>query len=85
MFVCRYVPERITIADLAPMYRQYYRIFEIFKVENKPKQGEVDKNNGSNDSNAQQKKPDEKTMEDDDDDMEEVYQYKSNLCGANKI
>lgn len=33
-----YVPERLTVADLAPMYRQFYRVFEIFKLENKPKE-----------------------------------------------
>lgn len=33
-----YVPEKITVADLAPMYRQFYRVFEIFKLENKPKE-----------------------------------------------
>ena len=33
-----YVPEKVTIADLAPMYRQFYRVFEIFKLENKPKE-----------------------------------------------
>lgn len=33
-----YVPERITVADLAPMYRQFYRVFEIFKLESKPKE-----------------------------------------------
>lgn len=33
-----YVPERVTVADLAPMYRQFYRVFEIFKLENKPKE-----------------------------------------------
>ncbi|XP_023294575.2 splicing factor 3B subunit 2 [Lucilia cuprina] len=38
-----YVPEKITIADLAPMYRQFYRVFEIFKLENKPKVSEKDK------------------------------------------
>uniref|UniRef100_A0A7G3AYN7 Putative splicing factor 3b subunit 2 n=1 Tax=Lutzomyia longipalpis TaxID=7200 RepID=A0A7G3AYN7_LUTLO len=30
-----YVPEKITIADLAPMYRQFYRVFELFKIEEK--------------------------------------------------
>ncbi|GAB0096666.1 splicing factor 3B subunit 2 [Sergentomyia squamirostris] len=30
-----YVPEKITIADLAPMYRQFYRVFEMFKIEEK--------------------------------------------------
>lgn len=33
-----YVPEKITVAELAPMYRQFYRIFEIFKLENKSKE-----------------------------------------------
>lgn len=33
-----YVPEKITVAELAPMYRQFYRVFEIFKLENKPKE-----------------------------------------------
>lgn len=32
-----YVPEKITVADLAPMYRQFYRVFEIFRIqEQKP-------------------------------------------------
>uniref|UniRef100_A0A1B0D788 Uncharacterized protein n=1 Tax=Phlebotomus papatasi TaxID=29031 RepID=A0A1B0D788_PHLPP len=30
-----YVPEKITIADLAPMYRQFYRVFELFKIDEK--------------------------------------------------
>jgi splicing factor 3B subunit 2 len=33
-----YVPEKITVADLAPQYRTFYRVFEIFKLENKPKE-----------------------------------------------
>lgn len=42
-----YVPEKITVADLAPMYRQFYRVFEIFKIEepkvisNEPKSAEL--------------------------------------------
>ncbi|XP_049541347.1 splicing factor 3B subunit 2 [Anopheles darlingi] len=32
-----YVPEKITIADLGPLYRQFYRVFEIFKLDTKPK------------------------------------------------
>lgn len=32
-----YVPEKITVADLAPMYRQFYRVFEVFRIqETKP-------------------------------------------------
>ncbi|TMW54867.1 hypothetical protein DOY81_000100 [Sarcophaga bullata] len=51
-----YVPEKITIADLAPMYRQFYRVFEIFKLENKPKVSEKDKNSSeSADGKANQK------------------------------
>lgn len=30
-----YVPDKITVADLAPMYRQFYRVFEVFKLEGK--------------------------------------------------
>ncbi|XP_052872594.1 splicing factor 3B subunit 2 [Anopheles cruzii] len=30
-----YVPEKLTIAELAPMYRQFYRVFEIFKLDTK--------------------------------------------------
>ncbi|XP_065357578.1 splicing factor 3B subunit 2 [Calliphora vicina] len=51
-----YVPEKITIADLAPMYRQFYRVFEIFKLENKPKVSEKDKiANESAENKANQK------------------------------
>lgn len=32
-----YVPEKITVADLAPMHRQFYRVFEIFKMDAKAK------------------------------------------------
>ncbi|XP_035785153.1 splicing factor 3B subunit 2-like isoform X2 [Anopheles albimanus] len=32
-----YIPEKITIADLGPLYRQFYRVFEIFKLDTKPK------------------------------------------------
>uniref|UniRef100_A0A182N944 PSP proline-rich domain-containing protein n=1 Tax=Anopheles dirus TaxID=7168 RepID=A0A182N944_9DIPT len=32
-----YVPEKVTIADLGPMYRQFYRVFEIFKLDTKSK------------------------------------------------
>lgn len=28
-----YVPEKITVAELAPMYRQFYRVFEIFRIQ----------------------------------------------------
>uniref|UniRef100_A0A182SL80 PSP proline-rich domain-containing protein n=1 Tax=Anopheles maculatus TaxID=74869 RepID=A0A182SL80_9DIPT len=33
-----YVPEKVTIADLGPMYRQFYRVFEIFKLDTKSKE-----------------------------------------------
>ncbi|XP_053957713.1 splicing factor 3B subunit 2 [Anastrepha ludens] len=66
-----YVPERITIADLAPMYRQFYRVFEIFKLENKPKAVEKDKKATETEGAAVQKKPIDKMQDDDDDDENE--------------
>lgn len=63
-----YVPERITIADLAPMHRQFYRVFEIFKLENKPKASDKDKVVESEDK---KKKSDDKMADDEDDDVEE--------------
>lgn len=68
-----YVPEKITIADLAPMYRQFYRVFEIFKLENKPKPSEKDKESAADAKDGQAlRKPNDKLMEDDDEDNEEV-------------
>lgn len=63
-----YIPERITIADLAPMHRQFYRVFEIFKLENKPKPTDKDK---VADPEEKKKKSDDKMADDDDDDLEE--------------
>lgn len=70
-FSYRYVPEKITVADLAPMYRQFYRVFEIFKLENKPKPSEKDKATDSENSSSK-KKTNEKDLDDDDDDIDEV-------------
>lgn len=39
-----YVPERITIADLAPMHRQFYRVFEAFRLDTKLKEAPKDLN-----------------------------------------
>lgn len=63
-----YVPDKITVADLAPMYRQFYRVFEVFKLEDKPtvKDSEV-----VDDKNAELKKDKERMMTDDDEDMDE--------------
>ncbi|KAH8419388.1 hypothetical protein KR222_010298, partial [Zaprionus bogoriensis] len=63
-----YVPEKITIADLAPMYRQFYRVFEIFKLENKPKPVEKDKAALDAEALAKSKKSSNKLHDDDDDD-----------------
>ncbi|XP_030554782.1 splicing factor 3B subunit 2 [Drosophila novamexicana] len=63
-----YVPEKITIADLAPMYRQFYRVFEIFKLENKPKPVEKDKAALDAEALAKAKKSSNKMHDDDDDD-----------------
>ncbi|XP_034666104.1 splicing factor 3B subunit 2 [Drosophila subobscura] len=66
-----YVPEKITIADLAPMYRQFYRVFELFKLENKPKPVEKDKLALDSETVAKAKKAADKLHDDDDDDGDE--------------
>lgn len=65
-----YVPDKITVAELAPMYRQFYRVFEIFKLEDKPTAQQL-ANAALDDKNAQIKKDKEKAIDDDDIDMEE--------------
>ncbi len=35
-----YIPEKFTIADLPPMYRQFYRVFESFKLDYKLKEAQ---------------------------------------------
>lgn len=64
-----YVPEKITIADLGPVYRQFYRVFEIFKLEDKPT-APKDPVSAVEDKSSQAKKTD-KMIDDDDDDMED--------------
>lgn len=64
-----YVPERITVADLAPMYRQFYRVFEIFKLENKPKEMPLPVQTAEEVKAA--KKAAEKNDSDDDDGMDD--------------
>ncbi|XP_017854031.1 splicing factor 3B subunit 2 isoform X2 [Drosophila busckii] len=66
-----YVPEKITIADLAPMYRQFYRVFEIFKLENKPKLLEKDKAALDAEALAKVKKSSDKLHDEDDDDNDD--------------
>ena len=64
-----YVPERITVADLGPMYRQFYRVFEIFKLENKPKEIPLPIQTAEEIKAA--KKAAEKNQDEDDDDFED--------------
>ncbi|XP_016944791.3 splicing factor 3B subunit 2 [Drosophila suzukii] len=71
-----YVPEKITIADLAPMYRQFYRVFEIFKLENKPKPAEKDKSSIDSESVTKDKKAADKLLEDEDDDADDDDEQK---------
>ncbi|KAH8281666.1 hypothetical protein KR054_002047, partial [Drosophila jambulina] len=71
-----YVPEKITIADLAPMYRQFYRVFEIFKLENKPKPAEKDKSSLDSDTQAKDKKAADKLNDEEDDDADEDDEHK---------
>lgn len=65
-----YVPERITVADLAPMYRQFYRVFEIFKLENKPKEIPLPIQTAE-EVKAAKKAAEKNPDDDDDDDMDE--------------
>ncbi|XP_067624854.1 splicing factor 3B subunit 2 [Eurosta solidaginis] len=75
-----YVPERITIADLAPMYRQFYRVFEIFKLENKPKPTDKDKAATEVQGATAPKKTADKLQDDDDDEeIEEPKEDKEKL------
>uniref|UniRef100_A0A336KXN9 CSON001151 protein n=1 Tax=Culicoides sonorensis TaxID=179676 RepID=A0A336KXN9_CULSO len=62
-----YVPERITVADLAPMHRQFYRVFEAFRLDTKPK--EVPKDPSSDKTEA--KKAKDNLLDDDDEDLDE--------------
>lgn len=70
------MPEKITIADLAPMYRQFYRVFEIFKLENKPKPVEKDKSSHDSESHPRDKKATDKQLEDEDDDGDDDEERK---------
>lgn len=63
-----YIPEKITIADLAPMYRQFYRVFEIFKLENKPKQSD-NINEIAEDLANLSKQANERNLDDDEEDF----------------
>ncbi|XP_053689978.1 splicing factor 3B subunit 2 isoform X2 [Sabethes cyaneus] len=63
-----YIPEKLTIADLAPMYRQFYRVFEIFKLETKPKETAKAEAAENGEKAAASKKPTEKDEDEDDDD-----------------
>lgn len=65
-----YVPDKITVAELAPMYRQFYRVFEIFKLEDKPTAQQL-ANAALDEKNAQIKKDKEKAIDDDDIEMDE--------------
>lgn len=65
-----YVPDKITVAELAPMYRQFYRVFEIFKHEDKsnvPKDSVV----SAEEKMAALKKEKEKLIEEEDEEYED--------------
>lgn len=64
-----YVPEKITVAELAPMYRQFYRVFEMFKLDEKPAAPKSEEDIEPNDD--AQKKDKDRLLDDDDDDMDD--------------
>uniref|UniRef100_A0A1B0G9K8 PSP proline-rich domain-containing protein n=1 Tax=Glossina morsitans morsitans TaxID=37546 RepID=A0A1B0G9K8_GLOMM len=82
--IIEYVPEKITIADLAPMYRQFYRVFEIFKLENKPKASEKDKAS-IEESEKSQKKSADKSLMDEDEELEEENKEEKEKLSKRKL
>ncbi|XP_063707669.1 splicing factor 3B subunit 2 [Culicoides brevitarsis] len=62
-----YVPERITIADLAPMHRQFYRVFEAFRLDTKLREPPKDPNADKTEA----KKAKDSILEEDDEDLDE--------------
>lgn len=64
-----YVPEKITVAELAPMYRQFYRVFEMFKLDEKPTAPKTEEDIEPTDD--AQKKDKDRLLDDDDEDMDE--------------
>uniref|UniRef100_A0A1A9WXL4 PSP proline-rich domain-containing protein n=1 Tax=Glossina brevipalpis TaxID=37001 RepID=A0A1A9WXL4_9MUSC len=82
--IIEYVPEKITIADLAPMYRQFYRVFEIFKLENKPKVSEKDKAS-TEESEKSQKKSADKSLMDEDEELEEENKEEKEKLSKRKL
>lgn len=64
-----YVPEKITVADLAPMYRQFYRVFELFKLDEKPAASKTEETTES--SEDTQKKDKDHLLDDEDEDMDD--------------
>lgn len=64
-----YVAEKITVAELAPMYRQFYRVFEMFKLEDKPLNKEPVEQVDEKATQATKEK--DMMIDDDDEDMEQ--------------
>ncbi|XP_058120257.1 splicing factor 3B subunit 2 isoform X2 [Anopheles ziemanni] len=65
-----YVPEKLSFTDLDPMYRQFYQVFEIFKLDTKSKDSlrageDAEKERAAAEA---QRKAEERNEDDDDDD-----------------
>lgn len=72
-----YVPDKITVAELAPMYRQFYRVFELFKLEDRAATAAKEAAQASADEKAAQLKKDaakQLMLDDDDDDLDDDRQ-----------
>lgn len=65
-----YVPEKITVADLAPMYRQFYRVFELFKLDEKPIAPKTEESTEQSEEEKHKKEKD-RLLDDDDEDMDD--------------
>lgn len=64
-----YVAEKITVAELAPMYRQFYRVFEMFKLDEKPTAPKSEED--TEPSEDAQKRDKDRLLDDEDEDMDE--------------
>lgn len=63
-----YVADKITVADLGPMYRQFYRVFELFKLEEK---STLKDESSAEDKDDALKKDKENLIDDEDEDMDD--------------
>ncbi|KFB36084.1 hypothetical protein ZHAS_00003118 [Anopheles sinensis] len=82
-----YVPEKLSFTDLDPMYRQFYQVFEIFKLDTKSKDSlrageDAEKERAAAEA---QRKADERNEDDDDDDDDDMGDDRDDKDDKEKI